>query len=292
MKRAPLQGWYAPAYAVAGVPMQERLAVAAARIARSGLAHFSAPTPLPPTMLEGLHELNYAQAFLHGIEPLASSQGVRWSPALRDAMLAMLGGQLAAVASAREHGIAFNLARGFHHAVPERGSGYCAINGLALVAWCCPAQRVLVIDCDEHGGNGTEEFSHRLDNLWCVSIFGTRFGCLGGPRSLALKVAPGEGVGQRYNQALDRAEDYLAAVKPDLVLYQAGADCHASDPKSSLRLSTHELFRRDLRVFRMARAAGVPLAFCVAGGYQRMQEIARLNTNTVRAAALAWCDRQ
>jgi len=69
--------------------------------------------------------------------------------------------------------------------VPSRGSGFCPINGLALVALRMPRLRTFVVDCDERGDNGTEEFAARLPNLYTASIFGTRFGCLGGERSWA-----------------------------------------------------------------------------------------------------------
>lgn len=180
-----------------------------------------------------------------------------------------------------------NIARGFHHAHPAGGSGYCAINGLALIAHAMPAVRVMVVDCDEHGGNGTEEFAARLPNLFATSVFGTRFGCLGGNRSWAWQVGAAEGYA-RYEAILDEIEGLAGTIAPDLIVYQAGVDCHREDPKSRLRLATEELFRRDLKVFRMAARLRVPVLFVLAGGYQDAAKVARLNANTVRAARLAW----
>lgn len=280
----PITGYYSPAYSTADTPLLARLAVAAERLAALGLVQFRTPQPLAFDRLAGLHSDNYLAAFRNGTAPLASSQGIAWTPAIRDATLAMLGGQLEATEWALTHGIALNLARGFHHAVPERGSGYCPINGLALIAHQHPDKRIFVIDCDEHGGNGTEEFAALLPNLFNFSIFGTRFGCRGGTRSWAVQVRVREHGFDIYRRALEQAGQEALAQRADLIVYQAGTDCHVDDPKSRARLTRRELFQRDLMVFEMARRHGIPVLFVVAGGYQHADRIARLNINTVRAA--------
>ena len=59
-------------------------------------------------------------------------------------------------------------------------------------------------------------------------------------------------------------------------------------PAAVARLNGGSTSSRDLSVFRMARARGIPIVFVVAGGYQQAQRVARLNANTVRAARHAW----
>lgn len=289
MKRVP--GFYSARYAPAEVASLARLQLAAEQMQRCGLVDFRAPAPLDPQRLRGLHSDRYIDAFVSGFEPLASSQGLRWSPRLRDATLAMLGGQLEASGQALRTGLALNLARGFHHAVPERGVAYCPFNGLALVAHCLPQRRVFVIDCDEHGGNGTEEFAALLPNLHAASVFGTRFGCRGGERSWAFPVRVDLFGFEVYEAALATVFDLVDRVQPDLVIYQAGADCHIDDPKGRAGLTTPELFRRDLMVFEAMAARAIPLVFVVAGGYQQARRVARINTNTVRAARRAYLRR-
>lgn len=283
-----IPAWFSDAYAPAEVPLLARLATTRRTLQRLDLVDLHQAPPIDPAVLEGLHDARYLRAFLHGEEPLASRQGIRWTPRVRDAALAMLGGQLRAARHALDGGgIAMNIARGFHHAHPASGSGFCALNGLALIAHAMPGLRVMVIDCDEHGGNGTEEFAARMPNLYAVSIFGTRFGCRGGVRSWAQHVTHAQGF-PRYLQALRRTAELADRIRPDLLVYQAGADCHRDDPKSLLRLTTREMFRRDLAVFRLARRRRLPMLFVVAGGYQAAEKVARLNANTVRAARMAW----
>lgn len=53
-----------------------------------------------------------------------------------------------------------------------------------------------------------------------------------------------------------------------VLLYQAGADPHVNDPLSGW-LTTEQLRRRDEIVFREARALGLPVAWNLAGGYQK-----------------------
>lgn len=283
-----LRVYYSAAYAPEDSPLLARLGHTAAQLRRHRLAELYAPQPVDPALLRGLHSDRYIDAFLQGAEPLASSQGIRWTPRVRDATLAMLGGQLEAVEHAFEHGIAMNLARGFHHAVRDRGAGYCPIDGLALVAHHWPQRRVMVIDCDEHGGNGTEEFAAELPNLYNVSIFGTRFGCRGGVRSWPFEVNLRERGYSQYKAALIAARQLAIEHRPDLILYQAGADCHLCDPKSRAGLSSGEMFRRDQYVFRMARELRIPIMFVVAGGYQEASRVALLNLNTVRAAVACY----
>jgi acetoin utilization deacetylase AcuC-like enzyme len=281
--------WYSHQYAVPDVPVLARLATAAKAIDALGGIDWRCPGQLDSTALHGLHDAEYLQAFESGREPLASSQGLPWSPAVRDASYAMLAGQIASAQQALEQGFSINLARGFHHAVRQRGSGFCALNGLAFVAHCLPQQRILVIDCDEHGGNGTEEFAAELPNLFACSVFGTRFGCRGGPRSWAWEIPPIPERVERYFDALAEVFDVLDTIKPDLVLYQAGADCHALDPKSRLKLSSETLFDRDRRVFRELRTRRIPCSICIGGGYQSHDRVAALNVNTVLALRRETC---
>lgn len=284
---ARLPVWYSPQYAVPDVAVLARLATAAEAIDALGDIDWHSPDALDPSSLRGLHDAEYLQAFELGREPLASSQGLPWSPAVRDASYAMLAGQIASAQQALERGFSINLARGFHHAVRQRGSGFCALNGLAFVAHCLPGQRVLVIDCDEHGGNGTEEFAAELPNLFACSVFGTRFGCRGGLRSWAWQVTPGEDRALRYADALSEVFAIIDGVRPDLVLYQAGVDCHELDPKSCLKLSSDELFERDRRVCRQLLDRRIPFSICVGGGYQSPGQVAALNAATLLAMRCA-----
>ena len=80
----------------------------------------------------------------------------------------------------------------------------------------------------------------------------------------------------------------LKPEKPDLLLYQAGADPLKEDPYSPLALSHADLLERDRRVFAFARRHGIPTAWVLAGGYtQDITKVVEVHLNTFRAAAMA-----
>ena len=54
----------------------------------------------------------------------------------------------------------------------------------------------------------------------------------------------------------------------DLILYQAGADPHIDDPLGGW-LTTKQLQQRDKRVFSASAEWKIPVAWNLAGGYQR-----------------------
>jgi acetoin utilization deacetylase AcuC-like enzyme len=62
-------------------------------------------------------------------------------------------------------------------------------------------------------------------------------------------------------------EATLAYGRPDLLLYQAGADPYREDPYSPLNLDHGDLRERDRVVFAWAKREGIPTAWVLAGGY-------------------------
>lgn len=279
---------YSPAYQRSRLAHFERLERAHAMGLSAGVVRVHEPDALDPEALRELHSPRYVDAVVRGEMPLAGSAYLPWSTALVDACLFMLGGQLLAARLALSQGLAINLACGFHHAHPDRGGGYCVFNGLALVAQQHPAWRVTVLDCDEHGGDGTEAFCALLPNLSAISIFGTRFGLRGGTRSRAFSVPREDVAGvsaEDYLAVLDQALSLILDEAPTIVLYQASADSHIDDPKATLRLSSETLAERDWRVFRALRAAGIPVLVTMAGGYQHPDVVAGLYAQTITLAA-------
>jgi acetoin utilization deacetylase AcuC-like enzyme len=178
-------------YAETRTASMRKLPVVAECAEASGFAELVDPGTIGIEQLRPLHDPAYVNNFLSGEGVLASSQGWSWSEQIRNGVLAINAGQIVAAENAFRYGIAANVAQGFHHAGYCRGEGFCTFNGLALVAQAFPDKQVFVLDCDEHGGNGTEEFTHRLPNLFNYSINGSRFGCEGdNPRSVSRTLRP------------------------------------------------------------------------------------------------------
>jgi len=88
---------------------------------------------------------------------------------------------------------------------------------------------------------------------------------------------------------MDEALPLLAAWKPDLMLYQAGADPYFEDPFSPLALDADDLGARDFRVFEFARSHSIPVAWVLAGGYTReISKVVRIHMGTFNAWRAAW----
>lgn len=234
--------------------------------------------------LFALHDADYVRAMLSGTSPLSGAAHLPWSQSLVDACRFMLGGQKAAARLAMERGFAMNLALGFHHAHPERGGGFCVFNGLAHVARCFPDRRIVVLDCDEHGGDGTAVFAERLSNLHAISVFGSRFGLLPHERSHVLQVPRGEHAGRSMLEAIAQALDIIHNLNPDLVLYQAGADMHIDDAKSTLHIDGATIELRDHQVLQALHVMQIPTLCSLGGSYQAVPVTAQIYSQTVRTS--------
>lgn len=236
-------------------------------------------------ILKKLHNPQYVEAFLSGETAYATIQGFKpWNEQLRDAILSVQAGQLLGAEIALKEGIAANIAQGFHHASYESGAAYCTFNGLALVAKQYPEKRIFILDCDQHGGDGTAIFSNRMTNLINFSIFGIRFGCKAGERSLTRYIHPKQGDFEQYREAILESFQYASRWDADLIIYQAGMDCHQHDKYGSKWFTTELLFERDRLVFEMAKKMKIPLLFVLAGGYQELDDLVPLHVNTFKAA--------
>lgn len=217
--------------------------------------------------LRKLHNPAYVDAFLSGDGKWAVSNQLGCSEDIRNGVLESVAGTLEASRLAvREPArrVSASISQGFHHAEYDEGGGYCTFNGLALVAQELPDSKVFVLDCDEHQGNGTKSFTERLPNLYNFSIFGSYFGNPDElPRAWDRMVVGWD----EYDAALQEAFTTILTVQPDLILYQAGADCYKNDGMSKAGLRSGELYDRDRQVFEFCRDMNIPITFVMAGGY-------------------------
>ncbi len=279
---------YSPQYfAHTHTNSMEKLTFVAERLQEYDYICLHEPEPLEGDVLKSLHDPNYVEAFLTG-EPrkLASIQGFKpWNPQLRDAVLSVNGGQILAAQLAWQHGLAANIAQGFHHATPDFGSCYCTFNGLALVAQHFPDKRIFVLDCDQHGGNGTADFVLKLPNLYNFSIYGQAFGCASYERAETRHIHPKTGNFKSYQQAIEEGFAAAQAWQADLIIYQAGMDCHQDDPHGSTWFSTDLIEKRDELVFRLAKQSQIATMFVLAGGYQKLSKLIPLHVRTFEIAA-------
>ena len=281
-----LKACYSPRYfARTHTNSMEKLTAVADVLRTHQMVDLIDPGLIDTEILKKLHNPEYVEAFLSGESAFATIQGFKpWNEQLRDAILSVQAGQLLGAEIALKEGIAANIAQGFHHASYESGAAYCTFNGLALVAKQNPEKRIFILDCDQHGGDGTAMFTNRMTNLINFSIFGVRFGCKAGERSLTRYIHPKQGNFDLYREAIFEAFQYASHWEADLIIYQAGMDCHQLDKYGSKWFTTELLYERDRLVFEMAKKMKIPLLFVLAGGYQELDNLVPLHVNTFKAA--------
>lgn len=209
------------------------------------------------------------------------------------------GGTTTAARLAMASGWAAHLGGGFHHAFADRAEGFCYLNDLAVAARVLQAggevERVAVIDVDVHQGNGTAAifaadptvftFSiHQEDNYPAKERSDLDIGLLSFDRSRpgSPYVTDDLYVGL-VESALPRILDDF---RPDLVLYQAGADPYQRDRLGGFRLTREGLARRDATVIGACREREVPVAITLGGGYaEDVADTVAIHAETVRVAA-------
>jgi acetoin utilization deacetylase AcuC-like enzyme len=176
-----------------------------------------------------------------------------------------VGGTIAATReSLARGGAAINLFGGFHHAAPDRGSGFCALNDIAIAVAAVRQDgfrgRVAVLDLDAHPPDGTAACLAGDGNVWIGSLSGG-----------ASTVIPG--VDETVLPPGCEDDTYLAVLSAllgrmpasDLAFVVAGGDVLADDHMGGLALTIAGARRRDLRVADALR--GVPTVWLPGGGY-------------------------
>ena len=187
--------------------------------------------------------------------------------------------------------VAFNPSGGFHHAGPEKASGFCYINDVALACTILAEEgkRVLYLDVDVHHGDGVVYGFYDRRDVMTISFHespGTLFPGTGRED----EIGSGQGKGYcvnvplpvgTYDEVYMRAFETIAlplitVYNPDVIVFELGADALAGDPLAHLCL-TNNVYAD---VIEHLLSFDKPIVATGGGGYNV--------SNTVRAWALAW----
>jgi histone deacetylase 11 len=186
-------------------------------------------------------------------------------------------GTLLTARQALEHGLAFSLSGGFHHAKPARGEGFCLFNDIAYAIRTLQREgrvaKTVYVDLDAHQGNGVtamfrEDPSVKMFDVYNGEIYPQDEPELrerldaSHPLEMGTETEPYLALLQReLPPFLDQHRD------ADLLIYNAGNDIVAGDRLGGLLVSEAGVLARDLLVIREARQRGLPVAFLPSGGY-------------------------
>jgi len=170
-----------------------------------------------------------------------------------------------------------------HHAVRDRGMGFCLFNNVAVAALYAleeeGLERVLIVDFDVHHGNGTQDTFYRDPR---VLYFSTHQYPYYPGTGHWREIGEGPGEGYTVNVPLNAGvgdegygaifDEFLYPIaqrhQPELILVSAGYDAHWNDPLAGMLLSVTGYAHLIQTLVQMAEeVCGGRLVFFLEGGY-------------------------
>jgi acetoin utilization deacetylase AcuC-like enzyme len=254
--------------------------------------HISEPMGATDEQLLRVHSHDYLENVKNGTLNKSDIRrmGFPWSLGLVERSRRSVGGTIAACQNALIDGMAVNLAGGTHHAGRDHGEGFCVFNDVVVAARAMQSEagveRVLIVDCDVHQGNGTASLCANDPTIFTFSIHGEKnFPFRKMPSDLDIALADGT-TDADYLEALELGLlQSLSLAHADLVIYLSGADAYVGDRLGRLSLSKQGLLARDQMVYGLCQSMGLPIATVMAGGYApQIEDIVDIHFQTVQLA--------
>jgi acetoin utilization protein AcuC len=142
---------------------------------------------------------------------------------------------------------------GLHHAMPDRASGFCIYNDVAIgIRWLLDrgAEKIAYVDVDVHHGDGVERIFYDDPRVLTISLHETGQALFPGT-GFPTDCGQGEAEGTAVNVALPPGTadagwlrafhavvpPLVRAFEPDVLVTQHGCDSHRDDPLADLMLS-------------------------------------------------------
>ena len=164
----------------------------------------------------------------------------------------------------------FHPAGGLHHAWPNRASGFCVYNDIAVaIAQVLRASeaKVLYIDFDAHHGDGVQRAFYDESRVMTISLHETGRYLFPGTGDV-LELGNGLGRGYSVNVPLEpftEDDSYIEAIDalltplvisfaPDVIVSQHGCDTHAWDPLTHLGLTMRGISAQIKAAHQLAHA--------------------------------------
>ncbi len=189
-----------------------------------------------------------------------------------------------------QHGIAFNVAGGTHHAGSYWGEGFCLLNDQAIAANYLLinnlASRILIIDLDVHQGNGTAQIFENEPRVFTFSMHGAdNFPFRKEKSDLDIPLKNGTNDETFLTELTAALNNVFDKHCPDFVFYLSGVDVLATDTLGKLALTKEGCKRRDEMVFDACIKHQVPIQVSMGGGYSSsINTIVDAHCNTFRVA--------
>lgn len=261
----------------------------------TGLIHSLNQLSPRPATIEDLTAF-HTQAHVDNVRNIAASGGgdtgvgAHASSESYDVALLAAGGGLVAVdtvAAGTTRRVYANVRPPGHHAVADKGMGFCIFNNIVVAARYAQRvhgyQRVMVLDWDVHHGNGTQAAFYNDPNVLFVSLHQDQLfppglgeinqsgGGNGVGYTVNLPLPPGSG-DAAYLAAFDRIILPIAnEFRPDLVMISAGQDASAMDQLGRMAVTCQGYRQMTQRMIDLAEGhAGGRLVAMQEGGYSEI----------------------
>ncbi|MCC9660941.1 MULTISPECIES: histone deacetylase family protein [Pseudoalteromonas] len=290
--------YYHPSYSALNLPARHRFPIQKYSLLKQKLStfinddKFITPNKATTAQLALCHDPAYINAFLNGTleEKAIKKMGFPWSNELVERTLLSVGASINGAEFALQHGAAFNLGGGYHHAFSDHGSGFCIFNDLAIAANHLIneglADTVLIFDCDVHQGDGTAEIvSHHEQVISCSIHCEQNFPRIKQHSHYDFALEHGT-TDQHYLETVKQAFQLTVRLhQPDIILYNAGADIASDDELGHFFVSLDGVYQRDHFILSQAKAQQIPIFSALGGGYQRnINRLVNVHSQLFRAA--------
>jgi len=189
-----------------------------------------------------------------------------------------------------DHGIAFNVAGGTHHAGTNWGEGFCLLNDQAIASNYLLSNEltssILIIDLDVHQGNGTAQIFENEPRVFTFSMHGANNFPYRKERSdLDIPLADGTSDKAYLDILKTTLPKLIDQHKPDFIFYLSGVDILSTDKLGKLALSKEACKERDRFVLEQCRKHHIPVQVSMGGGYSTdIRDIVDAHCNTYRLA--------
>lgn len=269
----------------------EKYRLTAERLRREGaVREFLEPAPATEEELALVH----APAYLKRLRELTKTPELGYfefevpvTSAVVETFVVATGGTILAARRALEEGAAANVCGGFHHAFADHGEGFCLINDLAVAVRVLQREgriaRAAVIDLDLHQGNGTARIFADDPTVYTFSMHQEHNYPIKERSTWDIGLDDFTGDEEYLGYLRPAVPKILDGFRPDLVVYQAGADPYREDKLGGLRLTIEGLAERDRIVYRECRARRIPVVVTLGGGYaRRTEDVVTIHVNTLK----------
>ncbi len=273
----------------------QKYALIRQRLLKEGFAgpeDFVQPEPAPDDDIRAVHDREWIERLKNGTLTYYDilKLEVPYSRQMVTAYWLAAGGTTLAARLALRDGVGFNIGGGFHHAFPDHGEGFCAINDVAVAIRRMQkdglVRRAMVVDCDVHQGNGTAAIFSADADVFTISIQqANNYPPEKPPSDIDINLEDETGDEEYLERLRHVCLPAVTAFKPDMLVYVAGADPYYQDQLGGLSLTMEGLRARDHLVFSSALMRRTPVVVALAGGYAAdVNDTVTIHTNTVKAA--------